>query len=145
MSKSIKLENETYIDSSSISHNKKTLKEILDASNVYSANEVVVGKWIDGKPLYRKMVDFGSLPSNNVIDKAHNIANTEHIHVNLAGTLWCTNNQSYTDQGQIFSPVFSEFVSGIYVNNTHMSVRTITPDANAFKMLMCLEYTKIID
>lgn len=135
------LYNYFYLKNIGLEDRVKTLEE----GENYSTNEQRIGTWVDGKPLYRKMVDFGSLPSNGVIDKAHNIANVEHMHVNLGGTLWCLNSQSYTGQGQIFSPVFSEFISSIYVSNIYMSVKTVSPDANAFKMLMCLEYTKTTD
>lgn len=33
--------------------------------HVYSANEKVVGRWIDGKPIYEKTINCGSLPNNS--------------------------------------------------------------------------------
>lgn len=48
MSKSIKLKNNTYWDSSSITHNKIKLQDILN----YDFKEVQVGYWF-GNPLYR--------------------------------------------------------------------------------------------
>ena len=32
----------------------------------YSTDEQVIGEWIDGKPLYQKVVDFGTMPNNGV-------------------------------------------------------------------------------
>lgn len=49
MSKTIKLKNDVYLDSSVIVHNRSKISDILN----YSTNEVKIGKWIDGKPLYR--------------------------------------------------------------------------------------------
>lgn len=35
----------------------------VNAGDIYSTNERVVGTWIDGKPLYQKTVDMGAIPS----------------------------------------------------------------------------------
>ncbi len=57
MSKSIKFSNDIYLDSSSVVHNKKKLSEILNTKDVYSNNEIKTNKiWIDGKPIYRKVI-----------------------------------------------------------------------------------------
>lgn len=69
MSKSIKLKNDTYISDESVIHNRETLKNIIDnldtsITNIsnklntlenYSTTEQVIGTWINGKPLYRKV------------------------------------------------------------------------------------------
>lgn len=57
MTKIVKLADDTYLDGSSIMHNEKTLKEIIETNLVYSTDEVVVGEWW-GKPLYRKVFNF---------------------------------------------------------------------------------------
>lgn len=36
----------------------------VDDPNVYSTSETKIGTWINGKPLYRKVVDVGTLPNN---------------------------------------------------------------------------------
>lgn len=47
----------------------------------YSTEEQVVGTWIDGKPLYQRTVDCGSLPSvaNATVEIPHNIENIQQI------------------------------------------------------------------
>lgn len=40
----------------------------------YSINEKVVGKWIDGKPLYEKVLTNTSLPRNTWVDVLTNIS-----------------------------------------------------------------------
>ena len=45
----------------------------------YSEQEQVVGKWIDGKRLYRKVVKFGAFPSNGQRTVNHNIENLQKI------------------------------------------------------------------
>ena len=38
--------------------------EQVDDVPVYSTTETICGTWIDGKPMYRKVVNFGALPNN---------------------------------------------------------------------------------
>ena len=40
---------------------KKIEKTNILKNTIYSNNETVVGKWIDGKPIYRKVIDIGDL------------------------------------------------------------------------------------
>ena len=50
------------------------------SSNNYSTEETFTGKyWINGKKVYRKVVDFGGLPSSGVKTVAHNIQNLDLI------------------------------------------------------------------
>lgn len=46
---------------------------------LYSKEEIIIGKWFDGKKLYRKIVDFGSFPSNGQRTVNHNILNLSEI------------------------------------------------------------------
>ena len=39
----------------------RELNEKIDTLEIYSTEEVVIGKWIDGKPLYRKVVSLGKV------------------------------------------------------------------------------------
>ena len=49
--------------------------------NHYSTDEVETGMyWIDGKPIYRKVINCGALPNNAAKDTAHNIQNLERSH-----------------------------------------------------------------
>ena len=53
------------------------IKEL--SKEVYSTNETVIGKWIDGRPIYRKVVDLGALPNEGTVRISHNIDNIERI------------------------------------------------------------------
>lgn len=47
---------------------------------VYSQNEIDTGKiWIDGKKIYRKVIDCGALPNNSIKRIPINIANINEI------------------------------------------------------------------
>ena len=53
------------------------IKEL--SKEVYSTNETVIGTWIDGKPIYRKVVDLGILPNTITVRIPHNIDNLDRI------------------------------------------------------------------
>ena len=45
----------------------------------YSTEEKVVGKWVDGKPIYEKVISF-SLSGNGFLSYPHNIENLKNMH-----------------------------------------------------------------
>ena len=52
---------------------------IKEVANTYSTNEQIIGKWIDGKPIYRKVIDLGVLPNAGTVNIPHNIDNLDRI------------------------------------------------------------------
>lgn len=52
MSKSIKVKNNTYLDSSGVTHNRETLKDILTKLTTFDNNIIEYGNWF-GLKLYR--------------------------------------------------------------------------------------------
>lgn len=51
----------------------------------YSETEQVIGKWIDGKPVYQKTINCGALPNNTTKSVAHGISDLG-IAVGIFGT-----------------------------------------------------------
>lgn len=52
----------------------------INENNSYSTTEKPTGaKWIDGKPIYRKVVDCGALPNATSKSVAHNITNLDQV------------------------------------------------------------------
>ena len=58
--------------------------ETLEGINEYSTTEQVIGKWYNGKPLYRKIYEVASLPNNTAMNIAYNISNLEDV-VKISG------------------------------------------------------------
>lgn len=48
-------------------------------ANEYSTTETVIGTWINGKPLYRKVLTANSLANNGILIINHNIQNLEKV------------------------------------------------------------------
>lgn len=55
------------------------LSPYLGGKNVYSSEEQKVGLWIDGKPVYQKVVYISSLPNNTTTNYAHGISDISTI------------------------------------------------------------------
>lgn len=53
----------------------------------YSTSEQRVGTWVDGKPIYKKTVNFGTLPNASAKHVDHNITNLDHF-VKAEGIAW---------------------------------------------------------
>lgn len=67
----------------------------------YSTEEQVIGKWIDGKPLYRKTITFTTIiKKNEATSIAHNITNVKNIFIDygasfMEANIGTTNYLSY--------------------------------------------------
>ena len=99
--------------------NLNNMQDILNANieqyaidfNTYSTStEKKVGIWIDGKPIYRKTIDMGSMPNATYKYVNHNISNIDEI-VNIYGIMRNPSNHTTT-------PLNMHGVSGIYGDNT---------------------------
>ena len=56
------------------------VKDYVDSSNSYSTEEIKTGgTWIDGKPIYRKVVNVGTLPDKTSKNVQHNIQNLDKV------------------------------------------------------------------
>ena len=78
----------------------------------YSTSEKIVGTWIDGRPIYQKTIDFGSLPNNDSKRVAHGISNLAHVY-NISGIAVTSANTSALTIPDTFNNNFTEDV----VNN----------------------------
>lgn len=58
-----------------LSNYASAISGISGGSHEYSTDEQEVGTWIDGSPVYEKVIDIGSLPNNTTKNVAHNISN----------------------------------------------------------------------
>ena len=72
----------------------ETVKEYADNLNNYSLeNEIKIGKWIDGKPIYKKTINFGTLLNRAEKTVDHNIPDIDFI-IKIDGITKATTGQS---------------------------------------------------
>lgn len=119
------------------------IDEIKDAE-IYSTNEVKTNKvWIDGKPIYRKVIDIGNLPNSTSKTINHNISNLDNF-IDIRGTaIRAIDKDTFTLPYVTFN---ANNAGGIifYANETNIYVRT-SSDRSNYNGKFILEYTKTTD
>lgn len=103
----------------------------INSLETYSTSETIVGTWIDGKPLYRKVINIGNLTNSSTKSVAHGLTN--YTLRNISGG--CSNGTTFVG--------ISGFNDEIYVNtNVNWSTKT---DRRNYVAYVILEYTKTTD
>ncbi len=117
-----------------------TLSGDFEDSIEYSTTEQVIGKWIDGKPIYRKVITFGALPNHTTKTIAHNISNLGET-IRLYGIGFRT-----SDHRSLTIPD-PDPNAEIACNSTISDINIATQsDRSTFNdSFICIEYTKSTD
>ena len=107
----------------------------------YSTSETNTGKtWINNKPIYRKVIAFGSMPNNSLKTIAHGISNLGET-IRLYGMAFKTDTKRSLT---IPDPEPSAEIT-CNVTNTDIYITTHN-DRSAFNdSFICIEYTKTTD
>jgi hypothetical protein len=105
----------------------------------YSTTETDTGvKWIDGKPIYRKVVDVGTLPNGTLKTMVHGVTGVGKW-VTVRGIA-----QSPAGSGipmpHAESPI-TESIS-LWVSSVNLNIRTYSASYNTWTGYVILEYTK---
>ena len=111
-----------------------------DDYHVYSTDERVIGKWIDGKPLYESTVSFGSLPNAATKSISHGISNIDNViyaYGFAKGNNRCFNIPfaSQTNTAGIM----------MYVDSTKVNVTTGMDRTEFTSSYIIIQYTKTTD
>lgn len=129
----------TVNDSYSTSTTEPYSCNYVNGLNGYSTTEQRIGTWIDGKPLYRKVVDCGALPNNAIKSTAHGISNLDKI-IYLNGIAY---------NSTTFLPIqWVEIENkGVQMNADYTNINIITNRnlSNITQTYITLEYTKTTD
>lgn len=108
--------------------------------DIYSTAEQTIGTWIDGKPLYRKVIDTLTLPSNATVE--YDITN-----LNIATITKLYGTASYNN-GQLAKPLpfVSSGTSQIRLDVNDKKIRLITYESwSPYPSAIVIEYTKTTD
>lgn len=110
------------------------------AQEVYSTDEVRIGTWIDGKPLYRKTFNVNSISTSNTDLVDITSLNYSQI-VKIYGMLNTDNNQHFpiplTDSSANYSVIFA--------TTTALRGRAAVGSGNFANAWLAIEYTKSTD
>lgn len=111
-------------------------------SDEYSTYEIKTNKvWIDGKPIYRKVINFGILPNNNIKKVSHGILNIDTF-VSINGITF-TSEKTATALPYAHSDSTNEV--SLFIEGTNVAIRTFGNKTNYIKTYVTLEYTKTTD
>ena len=126
-----------YLNAENLNNNFEYLANL----NNYSSDEIVVGKWINNKPLYRKVFDCGALPNSGV--KSITTGLTDVYIVNIYGFARA--------DSEVIMPL--PFTTSTLENQVSVSIQTgnvirLTSGidrSNYTSSFITLEYTKTTD
>lgn len=114
---------------------------LLSNKKIYSTNETVIGKWIDGKPIYQKTILCGALPNNSQKTVSHNISNIDKI-VNYYGVSMASGSSYKTT---ILLNHTASANTWTFVNNQYVGLGTTSNRSDYDKTYVTIEYTKTTD
>jgi hypothetical protein len=101
---------------------------------IYSTTEQIIGRWIDGKPIYQKTIDFGALPNNTTKLIQHNITYLKDV-VGISGFLL---------KSDITVCIPNDTTPGLWRDGIYLGISTIS-DNTQYNGYITLTYTKTTD
>lgn len=117
------------------------LNDALESVTTYSTTETIVGKWINDKPLYRKVYSIGALP--NASAKTEDTDLTDFNVVKLYGFCVASDNTTLPLPYVASSNGYNICLS---INSSNqISVDTCTTDRSGYDGTIILEYIKTTD
>lgn len=107
----------------------------------YSTEEQVIGTWVNGKPLYKKTVDFGAFPNNTTKSVPHGISNISKI-VKITAIASASNIFLSVPWASPDNAIYNPY---LYADLTNINLRTARDMTNYTECYVTLEYTKTTD
>lgn len=110
--------------------------------NNYSTGEQVIGKWIDGKPLYRKVIQpVIEIGANAIVSVPHGISNLSQVLKVDATFFW--DNKTYP-----FPAIYADLSKQVdinYIDSTNVYIKSFGENWSTQITTIILEYTKTTD
>ena len=127
--------------------NKKITKANMNFDYAYSSNEIIIGKWIDDKPLYRKVITISGGIASGESTYAHNISNVDIININSGKSfMWNTTiGKSQMLPTNQYDTVDNFDRLDMSVDRTNINILSEGGWGNDWVAYVTLEYTKTTD
>ena len=116
------------------------VKSEIENKHKYSTDEIIVGKWIDGKPIYRKVLDVRT-NGLGVTGFSINISDLNIDYLVNSNVLGSGNN-NYSGNKWVISCVTSSGTRELYLEGATQNLRG---KSNEYMQFAILEYTKTTD
>lgn len=131
----------TPLSASNLNTMQDNIEEAINVSDIYSTDEIVIGKWINGKPIYRKVIATGNLTNNSAKNIPHGIDNVEQI-TQVTGFV----NYNTTVLPLPYNNSFGNISYGIAIHATTSLITIYSySDFSTSTGYIILEYTKTTD
>lgn len=113
------------------------LQQQISKQNSYSTSEINTGKkWIDGKPIYRKVIDLGTLyVGTGEVEQAHNITNLDRF-TKLYSYAIASNGETLT-----LPWIDGNTIIRLYATSTKVGIGSVNL-SGTWNATVILEYTK---
>ena len=109
----------------------------------YSTSEQDTGcKWIDGKKIYKKTIDFGALPNASIKNVDHGVANIARV-VKIDGIISFGSN-NWSNIPLVYQGVDSIYNAEFQVTTTQVHCAT-SKDRSKLSAIITFYYTKTTD
>ncbi|MDD3241777.1 MAG: type II secretion system protein [Bacilli bacterium] len=109
-----------------------------------SAEQLTGDKWINGKPIYTKTIDFGALPNTTTKTVAHNVLNVDIMWVDMENSFIY-----YSSDNTSFPVIIADpnATAGAWYVRTTKTQLSITTGSNrtAYSAIVTVKYTKTTD
>ena len=132
--------NQPAINATNLNQMQTNIENAIDESFECSTSEKKIGKWIDNKPIYRKIINIGNLPNANYSNVAHNINNLNKV-IKIYGN--ATNGTLHLPLPFVSTVSISSNV-GININGNYITINSGT-DRSSLSGYLIIEYTKTTD
>lgn len=110
--------------------------------NIYSLDEHRIGTWVNGKPLYRKTVDTGSIPNGTGKFIPHGISNIQTV-TSLHGIAFDPIGRSRVNLP--YTEIEASHAIPLFIDDTRIVINTISNMSKYTESFITVEYTKTTD
>ena len=132
---------EPALNGTNLNQLQTNIEEAIEKKQAYSTNEQVIGTWINGKPIYRKVVNIGALPNATTKNTAHNITDIDYI-VRFYGT--AADTSKHTIPLPHVHPANVSYGVLVQVSKVNVEIET-GYNRSAYSGYITIEYTKTTD
>jgi hypothetical protein len=128
-----------YLSAENLNQMQDNIEEAI--GDTYSTEETFTGKyWIDGKKIYRKVINVGNLPNADVKNINHNIVGLENITFSYGNA---SNGSTHINLPNVHA---ADLISQVAMFVTNELIRITTgSDRSTYIGYVILEYTKATD
>lgn len=122
----------------------KELNEKIIKNSTYLTEEQVVGTWINNKTIYRKVINFGSLPNATKKEVEHNISNLEQF-IKIEGIAIRQDDTKFSQAlPLVYKNTENAYDTALGVDTSVVGIQT-DQDRSMFNGYVILEYIKTTD